>query len=102
PYAAQAPARPLLRQGLERGDRTRLHPAQAVPRALVEHAARRHPAPGLTSQVEVRDVAPGLWLWRQPHPDWREGLGWEPEGASFCVESLGERIVLDPLAPPPA
>ena len=24
--------------------------------------------------VEMRDVAPGLWLWRQPHPDWREGL----------------------------
>jgi glyoxylase-like metal-dependent hydrolase (beta-lactamase superfamily II) len=51
--------------------------------------------------VEVRDVAPGLWLWRQPHPAWREGLEWEPEVSSFFVESRGERLVLDPLAPPP-
>jgi hypothetical protein len=52
--------------------------------------------------VEIRDVAPGLWLWRQPHPDWREGLEWGPEVSSFFVESRGEAIVLDPLAPPPS
>jgi len=51
--------------------------------------------------VELRDVAPGLWLWRQPHPAWEEGADWEPEVASFAVESRGERILLDPLAPPP-
>jgi hypothetical protein len=52
--------------------------------------------------VEVRDVAAGLWLWRQPHPDWREGFDWEPEVSSWCVESGGETIVLDALAPPPS
>jgi hypothetical protein len=52
--------------------------------------------------VEVRDVAPGLWLWRQPHPDWTEDEGWEPHVSSFFVESHGERAVLDPLAPPPS
>ena len=52
--------------------------------------------------VEVRDVAPGLWLWRQPHWEWREGDDWEPEVASFVVESRGETILLDPLAPPPS
>ncbi|MDQ3822533.1 MAG: hypothetical protein M3321_04765 [Actinomycetota bacterium] len=52
--------------------------------------------------VEIRDVAPGLWLWRQPHPDWNEGLEWGPEVSSVFVESRGERIVLDALAPPPA
>jgi hypothetical protein len=52
--------------------------------------------------VEMRDVADGLWLWRQPHPDWEEGSDWEPEVASFAVESRGARLVLDPLAPPPA
>jgi hypothetical protein len=51
--------------------------------------------------VEMRDVAPGLWLWRQPHPDWSEGSDWRPEVASFAVESRGTRILLDPLAPPP-
>ena len=51
--------------------------------------------------VEVRDVAPGLWLWRQPHPDWKEGLDWEPEVTSVVAESRGEVVLLDPLAPPP-
>jgi hypothetical protein len=51
--------------------------------------------------VEVRDVADGLWLWRQPHPDWSEGSDWEPEVASFAVESGGVGYLLDPLAPPP-
>jgi hypothetical protein len=51
--------------------------------------------------MEVRDVAPGLWLWRVAHPDWSEGSDWEPEVASFAVESRGVRLVLDPLAPAP-
>ena len=52
-------------------------------------------------EVELRDVAPGLWLWRQPHPQWEEGADWEPEVASFAVQSRGVGILLDPLAPPP-
>ena len=50
--------------------------------------------------VEVRDVAPGLWLWRQRHWEWKEGDDWEPEVSSFVVESRGEGVLLDPLAPP--
>ena len=52
--------------------------------------------------VELRDVAPGLWLWRVEHPHWRPHQGWEPVVASTCVESGGEILVLDPLAPPAA
>jgi len=52
--------------------------------------------------IELRDVAPGLWLWRQPHPAWREDKDWEPEVASFAVESRGARLLLDPLLPPPS
>ena len=51
--------------------------------------------------VEVRDVAPGLWLWRQPHPSWEPDADWEPEVASFAVSSRGVSLLLDPLAPPP-
>jgi hypothetical protein len=51
--------------------------------------------------VEILDVAPGLWLWRQPHPDWRPGNDWEPEVTSVAVQSQGVSLVLDPLAPPP-
>jgi hypothetical protein len=51
--------------------------------------------------VEVRDVAPGLWLWRHRHWEWKEGDDWEPEVSSVVVSSGGETILIDPLAPPP-
>ena len=50
--------------------------------------------------VELRDVAPGLWLWRREHPDWSPDADWEPLVTSTCVESRGEVAVLDALAPP--
>ncbi len=50
--------------------------------------------------VEIRDVAPGLWIWRQEHPDWKPGLDWTGPVTSTCVESGGEVVVLDALAPP--
>ncbi|HEY7562678.1 MAG TPA: MBL fold metallo-hydrolase [Gaiellaceae bacterium] len=46
------------------------------------------------------DVAPGLWVWRLPHPDWSDDADWEPMVTSTCVESGGEVVLLDPLAPP--
>ena len=51
--------------------------------------------------VELRDVADGLWLWRQPHLDWSAGHDWEPEVSSFAVHVGGVGVLLDPLAPPP-
>jgi glyoxylase-like metal-dependent hydrolase (beta-lactamase superfamily II) len=48
----------------------------------------------------IQDVEEGLWIWRIKHPRWRPGQGWEPLVASTCVESKGEILVLDPLAPP--
>jgi hypothetical protein len=51
-------------------------------------------------KVEIMDVAPGLWIWRTPHPGWKQGDDWEPVVTSTFVESRGERLVLDPLSPP--
>jgi hypothetical protein len=51
-------------------------------------------------EPEVHNVAPGLWLWRVPHPDWTDDAGWDKVVTSTCVESRGEVAVLDPLAPP--
>jgi hypothetical protein len=48
---------------------------------------------------EIVDVAPGLWIWRTAHPDWAEYVNWAPPVTSTCVESGGEVIVLDALAP---
>ena len=49
---------------------------------------------------ELRDVAPGLWIWRVDYADWKPGLGWESPVNSTCVESGPEIALLDPLAPP--
>jgi hypothetical protein len=48
----------------------------------------------------VVDVARGLWIWRLDHPDWAPHVDWKPPVTSTCVESGGEVVVLDPLAPP--
>ncbi len=34
------------------------------------------------------------------HPKWKRDQGWEPIVTSTVVESKGERLALDPLAPP--
>ena len=51
-------------------------------------------------QAEVRDLAPGLWIWRVEHPDWHPDAGWKPPVTATCVESRGEVALLDPIAPP--
>src|SRR5215467_3458352 len=51
------------------------------------------------SQVGIRDLGQGLWIWRARHPMWKKGDDWQQVVTSTFVESGGERIVLDPLAP---
>jgi glyoxylase-like metal-dependent hydrolase (beta-lactamase superfamily II) len=49
---------------------------------------------------QILDVVHGLWLWRIEYPDWRPEAGWGPLVGSTCVESGGEVVLIDPLAPP--
>jgi hypothetical protein len=49
--------------------------------------------------MELRDVAPGLWIWRLEHPAWTRESDWPPHVTSTCVEADGEIVVLDALAP---
>jgi glyoxylase-like metal-dependent hydrolase (beta-lactamase superfamily II) len=51
-------------------------------------------------QSQIIDVAPGLWIWRIPHPDWAPPDGGDRVVTSTVVASGGEVAVLDPLAPP--
>src|SRR5437667_8284692 len=53
----------------------------------------------MTSKVEIRDIANGLWIWRAEHHHWKPGDDWQPIVTSTFVESGGERRVLDPLFP---
>src|SRR4029079_11688715 len=84
--------------------RTVLTREPALGRGMTAEPTRARPPLHILGAVtvEMRDVAEGLWLWRQPHPDWEEGQDWEPEVASFAVESRGTTLLLDPLAPAPA
>jgi hypothetical protein len=49
---------------------------------------------------ELRDVSPGLWLWRVEHPAWSPEVEWEPLVTTTSVASAGEVALLDPIAPP--
>jgi hypothetical protein len=49
--------------------------------------------------LEIRDLDPGLWIWRLEHPDWHPDAGWDAPVTSTCVASRGEIALLDPLAP---
>jgi glyoxylase-like metal-dependent hydrolase (beta-lactamase superfamily II) len=48
----------------------------------------------------MRELAPGLWHWQAPHPDWRASEPWDQNVSSYAMDG-GERLLLfDPLAPP--
>jgi hypothetical protein len=41
--------------------------------------------------VEVIDLAPGLWIWRLEHPRWKSDHDWQQVVTCVCVEVGGER-----------
>src|SRR5712692_1738522 len=53
----------------------------------------------VTSKVEIRNLASGLWIWRSEHHHWKPGDDWQRIVTSTYVESGGERLVIDPLVP---
>src|SRR5882672_1093562 len=55
----------------------------------------------IDAQLEVRDLAPGLWIWRIRHPGWTEDDDWQPIVTCICADLGHERLVLDPLVPRP-
>jgi hypothetical protein len=59
------------------------------------------------ARVDAREVAPGLWRWTAPHPDWRPDP--EPESAADWPEDVGcvlylasdgAAVFVDPQLPP--
>src|SRR5262249_49580911 len=55
----------------------------------------------MTAEVEIRDIAAGLWIWRAEHHHWKPSDDWQPIVTSTFVESRGERLVIDPIVPKP-
>jgi glyoxylase-like metal-dependent hydrolase (beta-lactamase superfamily II) len=49
--------------------------------------------------VTVEELAPGLWRWTAPHPDWKEGDDWERDVGCVYHEAAGATVLVDPLVP---
>jgi hypothetical protein len=50
--------------------------------------------------VEIIDLAPGLWIWRLEHPAWNPNVDWQQVVTCACAEAGSERWLVDPLLPP--
>jgi glyoxylase-like metal-dependent hydrolase (beta-lactamase superfamily II) len=48
----------------------------------------------------MHELAPGLWHWTAPHPEWRASEPWDQNVSSYAIDD-GERLLLfDPLGVP--
>jgi hypothetical protein len=47
----------------------------------------------------VDEIAPGLWRWTAPHPEWRPDVEWGHEVASFALAVDETLLLVDPLVP---
>src|SRR5256885_4510760 len=56
---------------------------------------------GRGPQLEIRDLRPDLWIWRILHPGWTNEADWQPMVTCTSVDLGRERLLLDPLVPPP-
>jgi len=54
--------------------------------------------------VELQQIAPHLWWWTAPHPDWGsddfvDGQGWERDVSSYALVEDDSLVLFDPLVP---
>jgi hypothetical protein len=48
----------------------------------------------------VRELQPGLWHWRAPHPDWSPDEPWGQEVSSYAIDDGASLLLFDPLGVP--
>lgn len=55
--------------------------------------------------MDVPEIAPRLWHWTAPHPDWKpsnrgkDGLGWDQTVSSYALVADDSFVLIDPLIP---
>ena len=49
--------------------------------------------------MNVAELAPGLWRWTTPHPDWTEAEEWPHEVGCVYYEAPEATLLVDPLVP---
>jgi hypothetical protein len=47
----------------------------------------------------VDEIAPGIWRWTAPHPEWQPDIEWGREVASFALAVDETLVLVDPLVP---
>src|SRR3954462_6035227 len=48
----------------------------------------------------MHELAPGLWHWKAPHPDWEPTEPWDQNVSSYAIEDAERLLLFDPLAVP--
>lgn len=48
----------------------------------------------------MRELRPGVWHWRSPHPEWNEEQWWPALVSSYAIEVGNDLLLFDPLAVP--
>lgn len=54
---------------------------------------------GHDRRVDVLEIAPGLWRWTAPHPDWSEREEWPQDVGCVYYEAPAATVLIDPLVP---
>jgi glyoxylase-like metal-dependent hydrolase (beta-lactamase superfamily II) len=49
--------------------------------------------------MEVERIAPGLWRWTAPHPEWRTDADWPRDVGCVYYEGPDAVVLIDPLVP---
>jgi glyoxylase-like metal-dependent hydrolase (beta-lactamase superfamily II) len=49
--------------------------------------------------VNVTELAPGLWRWTAPHPDWTPNADWPRDVGCIYYEGADAVVLIDPLVP---
>jgi len=54
--------------------------------------------------MEIQQIAPQLWWWTAPHPDWgppdfESGQGWERDVSCYALVEGDDLVLFDPLVP---
>jgi glyoxylase-like metal-dependent hydrolase (beta-lactamase superfamily II) len=48
----------------------------------------------------MHELAPGVWHWKAPHPDWEPTEPWDQNVSSYAIEDAERLLLFDPLAVP--
>jgi glyoxylase-like metal-dependent hydrolase (beta-lactamase superfamily II) len=48
----------------------------------------------------VRELKPGVWHWKAPHPDWQPSEPWDQVVSSYAIDDAERLLLFDPIAPP--